>query len=166
MTDLPVYIYNREFKAPLANVWKTWSDPELLAVWYGPGVETIIHEFTLEAGGRWLNEMKWGENSDFSRMDFLEVEAAAKIVWNHSSTDKDWNIAANQMMPNWPKTLLTTVTFTENGDTSKVRLEQIPVDASDAEIACFAEMMSGMDNGWGSGFDLVETLLAKLDGGA
>jgi hypothetical protein len=33
------------------------------------------------------------------------------------------------------------------------------VDASQAEIECFAQMMSGMDGGWGKGFDLMETLL-------
>lgn len=159
MTDLPTYIYNRAFNAPVAKVWKTWTDPKLLAVWYGPGVETIIHDFDLRPGGRWLNEMKWGEKSDFSRMDFLEVVEQEKLVWNHCSTDGDWNVQPNQMMPNWPKTLLTTVLFTADGAGSKIRLEQTPIDASDAEIACFAEMMGGMDNGWGKGFDLFESLL-------
>ncbi len=161
MSDLPVYIYNRAFAAPKALVWKTWTDPKLLAVWYGPGVDTIIHEFDLRAGGRWCNEMKWGEKSDFSRMDFQEVEDGACMVWLHNSTDGEWNVAPNQMMPNWPKTLLTTVTFTQEGTTTKVRLEQVPVEASEAEIACFAEMMGGMDNGWGAGFDLIEKLLVE-----
>ena len=163
MTDLPVYTYNRAFDAPLAAVWKTWTDPELLAIWYGPGVDTIIHEYDLRPGGCWLNEMKWGETSDFSRMDFVEVVPSDKLVWTHSSTDKDWTITSSQMMPNWPRTLLTTVTFTAIGATSKVRLEQIPVQPTDAEIACFTEMMSGMDNGWGKGFDLFETLLDRSE---
>ncbi|AML52246.1 SRPBCC family protein [Falsihalocynthiibacter arcticus] len=160
MSNLPVYKYNRGFEAPLAKIWKAWTDPTLLAVWYGPGVETIIHEFDPKAGGRWLNEMKWGEKSDFSRMDFIEVETARRMVWNHSSTDKDWNIQPSQMMPDWPKTLLTTVSFVDKGDKTKVQLEQIPVDATEAEIACFTKMMSNMDNGWGKGFDLLETLIS------
>ena len=41
MTDTPEYILDRVFDAPLAMVWKAWTDPELLARWYGPGVETI-----------------------------------------------------------------------------------------------------------------------------
>lgn len=159
MSELPVYIYNREFDAPLTTVWKTWTDPKLLAVWYGPGVETIIHKFDLQPGGSWLNEMKFGEKSDFSRMDFIEVVENVKLVWNHSSTDADWNVATNQMMPNWPKTFLTTVTFSEVDGKSKIQLQQVPVDASEAEIACFTEMMSNMDHGWGSGFDIFEKLL-------
>lgn len=159
MTKLPIYLYSRDFDAPLDKIWKAWSDPKLLSVWYGPGVDTVIHEFDLKAGGRWLNEMKWGEKSDFSRMDFVEVEEQKKIVWNHSSTDKDWNIQSNQMMPDWPKTLLTTVTFREKGENTNVQLEQMPVDATQAEIDCFTKMMSNMDNGWGKGFDLLQTLV-------
>ena len=159
MTDLPMYSYSRDFDAPLASVWAAWTDPKLLAVWYGPGVETVIHAFDLRPGGVWLNEMKWGETSDFSRMDFLSVTPEARITWNHSSCDSSWVIAPNQMMPNWPKTLLTTVTLTAQGAKTRVLLEQTPVDASQAEIECFAQMMSGMDGGWGKGFDLMETLL-------
>lgn len=42
-----------------------------------------------------------------------------------------------------------------------MRLEQVPVDASDAEITCFAEMMGNMDFGWGKGFDLIAKLLQE-----
>lgn len=159
MTELPIYMYRREFDAPLARVWKTWTDPVLLAQWYGPGVETIIHAYDLRPGGHWLNEMKWSGNSHYSRMDFVEVQNHDKLVWNHSSTNSEWVIAANEMMPDWPKTLLTTVTFSDKGATSSIKLEQVPVDASEAEIACFAKMMGGMDNGWGKGFDLFADIL-------
>ena len=166
MTDLPVYMYNRDFNAPLDRVWRTWTEPDLLAVWYGPGVETTIHQYDLRPGGVWLNEMRWGDTSDYSRMDFVEVEDKARIVWNHASTDRDWNVISNPMMPNWPRTLLTTVTFRAEGDTCRVRLEQVPVEASEAEIACFAEMMGNMDSGWGKGFDLFETLLDDAPAGS
>ncbi len=70
MSELPEYILDRIFDAPRELVWRAWTDPELLHRWYGPGVETIIHEFDLKPGGSWLNEMKWGGNSDFSKMVF------------------------------------------------------------------------------------------------
>ncbi len=161
MTDLPVYEFTREFKAPLDRVWHVWTTPELLARWYGPGVETVIHRFDLEPGGEWRNEMKWGENSDLSKMTFQEILPQEKLVWLHCSADKDWNVAANARMPDWPKTLLTTVSFTAKGDTTEVTLTQVPVDASEAEIKCFAEMMRGMDNGWGSGYKIIDEILAE-----
>ena len=47
MSELPVYIFNRCFDAHLPKVWRAWTDPDLLAIWYGPWVETVIHEFDL-----------------------------------------------------------------------------------------------------------------------
>ena len=56
MSELPEYVLERIFDAPRELVWRAWTDPELLQHWYGPGVETIIHEFDLKPGGAWLNE--------------------------------------------------------------------------------------------------------------
>ncbi|MEC8195338.1 MAG: hypothetical protein VX228_03220 [Pseudomonadota bacterium] len=57
MSDLPTYMYKRTFEGTLGQIWQAFSDPKLLSVWYGPGVETVIHEFDLRPGGRWLNSL-------------------------------------------------------------------------------------------------------------
>ncbi len=162
MSDIPEYVLERIFDAPRELVWRAWTDPEILHQWYGPGIETVIHQFDLRPGGAWLNEMKWGDKSDFSKMAFQEVVQPEKMVWHHSSTDADWNIVSSPMMANWPRVLLTTVTFQEANGKTTVRLSQIPLDATDAEIACFAEMMVNMDKGWGSGFKMLDDLLQDL----
>ncbi len=162
MSDLPEYVLDRVFDAPREMVWRAWTDPELLPRWYGPGVETIIHKFDLKPGGMWLNEMKWGEKSDLSKMVFQEIVPQEKLVWHHSSTDADWNVITNPMMENWPRVLLTTVTFEDMGDKTNVRLTMVPVDASDAEIACFAAAMAGMDSGWGKGYAILDELFREL----
>lgn len=164
MSDLPEYIHDRTFDAPRTLVWRAWTDPELLAHWYGPGAETIIHNFDLRPGGTWLNEMKWGDKSDLSKMEFKEIVTEEKMVWYQSSTDADWNVVANPMMADWPKTFLTTVTFTDAGAQTKVRLTMVPIDATDAELACFAGAMDGMKHGWGGGFAIIDTILADLQG--
>ena len=162
MSDLPEYVLDRVFDAPRDMVWRAWTDPELLPRWYGPGVETIIHKFDLKPGGMWLNEMKWGEKSDLSKMVFQEIVPQEKLVWHHSSTDAEWNVITNPMMENWPRVLLTTVTFEDMGDKTNVRLTMVPVDASDAEIACFAAAMAGMDSGWGKGYAILDELFKEL----
>ena len=163
MSDLPEYVLERLFDAPREMVWQAWTDPELLSRWYGPGAETVIHKFDLEPGGEWLNEMRWGEKSNFQRVVFQEVTAPLKMVWHHySSTDAEWNSVPNAMMPNWPALLLTTVLFEEKGAQTNVRLSQVPMEASDAEIACFAEMMSNMDKGWGAGYSILDEVFAEL----
>lgn len=162
MSDIPEYVLERVFDAPRELVWRAWTDPEILHQWYGPGVETVIHQFDLRPGGAWLNEMKWGDKSDFSKMAFQEVVQPEKMVWHHSSTDSDWNIVSSPMMANWPRVLLTTVTFQEADGKTTVRLSQVPLDATVAEIACFAKMMVNMDKGWGSGFKMLDDLLQDL----
>lgn len=163
MSELPEYVVDREFDAPREMVWRAWTDPELLARWYGPGVETIIHKFDLKPGGEWLNEMKWGENSMLSKVVFNEIAPPERLVWHHySSTDSKWNTISNPKMPDWPRVLLTTVTFADNGSRTKVRLSWVPYEATDAEIACFAGAMDGFGKGWGAGFAIIDELLAEL----
>ena len=162
MSDLPTYVLERHFDAPPELVWKTWTDPTLLARWYGPKVETIVHRLELKPGGQWLVEMKWGGKSNYQRVEYTEVTPLERLVWLHSNSDADWNIIASPMMADWPRVLLTTVTFEQIGSRTKVRLTWIPHEASAAEIACFAGAIAGMDKGWGAGMDLLAKLLAEL----
>jgi uncharacterized protein YndB with AHSA1/START domain len=109
MDKVPEYCLERTFKAPLELVWRAWTDPEILQQWYAPNVETIIHGFDRRPGGIWRNEMKWGGKSDCSTMTFLEVVRLRKLAWHQSSTDANWNITSNPMMPSRPRVMLTTV---------------------------------------------------------
>ncbi len=166
MNDLPKYQLDRVFDAPRDLVWRAWTEPEMLARWYGPNVETIIHQFDLEPGGSWLNEMKWDGNSNYSKMVFQEIKPPELLIWHHySATDADWNSVTNPMMPDWPPLMLTTVVFEDMGDQTQVRLTQVPMDATPAQLACFAEAMSGMDNGWGSGYAILDQIFTELSDG-
>ena len=164
MSDLPTYVLERTFGAPRALVWKAWTDPALLPRWYGPRVETIIHRLELKPGGLWLLEMRWGGSSNYQRVEYTEVTPPQRLVWLHSNSDADWNVTTSPMMPDWPRVLLTTVTFEEDGDRTKVRLTWVPHEASAAEIACFAAALDGMDKGWAAGMKLLAELLAELRG--
>ena len=162
MSDLPTYVLDRTFNAPRELVWRTWTEPALLARWYGPNVETITHRLDLKPGGLWLVEMKWGDKSHFQRVEYTEVVAPERLVWLHANADADWNAAANPMMPDWPRLLLTTVTLEEEGDTTRLRLTWVPHEASAAEIACFAAAIDGMGKGWNAGMAQLEKLLEEL----
>ena len=162
MSESPEYVLDRVFDAPREMVWRAWTDPELLSRWYGPGVETIIHRFDLQPGGLWLNEMKWGDNSDLSKVVFQEVVPEEKLVWHHSSSDSDWNIITSPMMADWPRVILTTVTFEDMGSKTQVRLTWVPFEATDAEIACFAGAVGHMGKGWESGYSIMDELFAEL----
>ena len=113
MTDLQTYVLERTFDASRELVWRTWTEPEFLARWYGPNVETIVHQLDVRPGGKWLNEKKWGDNSHYQRVEYTEVTPPERLVWLHAVSDADWNISANPMMPDWPRILLTTVSFAD-----------------------------------------------------
>lgn len=162
MTDLPTYVLERTFDAPRELVWKTWTDPDLLPRWYGPNVETIVHRLDVKPGGLWLGEMKWGGGSQYERVEYIEVSPPERLVWRHSVADADWNIVSNPMMADWPRILLTTVVFEEDGERTNLRLTWVPHEATDAEIACFAAALDGLNKGWGAGMELLAALLTEL----
>ena len=106
--------------------------------------------------------MRFGEKSDLSKSVFQEVVPEEKLVWQQSSTDSDWNVIANPMMPDWPRVMLTIVTFEDSGAQTKVRLTWAPIEATDAELACFAGAVANMGKGWESGFALMDEMFAEL----
>ncbi len=116
----------------------------------------------VEQGGLWLHEMKWGDNSNYQRAQYVEISKPEKLVWLHSNANERWEVTANPQMPNWPRILLTTVTFDTDGDQTKLRLTWVPFEATPAEIACFDAAISGMNKGWNAGMALLEELLAEL----
>ena len=159
MNELPQYVSERIFDAAPSALWSAWSDPDLLAQWYGPGVETIIHELNVIKGGFWLNEMRMKGISMCSRASYLDVRENEKLVMVMETTDENWTPTQNPMMPDWPA-LLTTVTFEAIGDKTKQTLIWTPHEANAAQIACFAGGVSGMGKGWDAGFDIMAGLLA------
>ncbi len=164
MSELPTYVLERTFNAPRELVWRTWTEPDLISRWYGPNVESIPHKMDVEHGGLWLHEMKWGENSNYQRAQYVEISKPEKLVWLHSNANERWEVTINPQMPNWPRILLTTVTFETDGEQTKLRLTWVPFEATDAEIACFQDAISGMNKGWNAGMALLEELLAELQG--
>lgn len=162
MSELPIYVLERAFDAPRELVWKAWTDPALLTRWYGPRVETTVHRLDVKPGGLWLNEMRWGDKSNYQRGEFTEVVPPERLVWLQSVSDNEWNIISNPMMADWPKVLLTTVTFEEDGGRTRMRLTWEPHEASEAEIACFAAALEGMDKGWRARMELLAELLTEL----
>jgi uncharacterized protein YndB with AHSA1/START domain len=162
MSNLAAYKLERLFDASRDEVWHAWTDPELLCRWYGPNVETIIPEYDLKPGGLWLTEMIWNGYSMRSKVVFTEIKVKEKMVWNHfASTDANWNPQPNPQMPSWPRVLLTTVTFEEDGSKTRLVMTWEPFEATEIEQASFAAAAHIMIKGWESGFDAMDILLSE-----
>ncbi len=66
------------------------------------------------------------------------------------------------MMENWPRILLTTVEFEDSGDGTDLTLIWEPFEATDAELAMFADAIPNLENGWGAGMDVIAEILAEF----
>lgn len=159
----PVFKMTRRFAAAPALVWRVWTEPELVNDWYGPGVESEVHQFDLRPGGLWLHEMRMGEQSMYQKMEFVEVDPPNRLSMLMSTTDADWNVVANPMMPDWPLVLMTRITLEAEGDGTMLTLEWVPHEATEAQEAAFHAAVEQLGQGWGKGMDVIEEILARLE---
>ena len=164
MTDIPTFVLERHFDAPRPLVWRTWTEADLLARWYGPGVETLVHKLDVRPGGVWLNEMKMGGGSFRERFDYLEVEEPTRLIWLQTSVEEDWQTQSPPRMENWPAVLRGEITLADAATGTDLRLEWRPHAASDVECATFGAAMAGLGRGWGGGMDVIDTVLGELKG--
>jgi uncharacterized protein YndB with AHSA1/START domain len=51
-TDREIRI-ERVFDAPVERIWQAFTDPELLAQWWGRGNQLVIERMEVERGGHW-----------------------------------------------------------------------------------------------------------------
>jgi uncharacterized protein YndB with AHSA1/START domain len=74
----------RFLKAPRAKVFAAWTDPAILARWWGPkGFRTTNHACEPRPGGKWDYTMHAPDGTDFlNKSVFVEV-SPEKIVIDH-----------------------------------------------------------------------------------
>jgi uncharacterized protein YndB with AHSA1/START domain len=48
--DQPLIIMSRTFDAPLALVWKVWTEKEHVAYWFGPREDNEVVEYDVRTG--------------------------------------------------------------------------------------------------------------------
>ena len=56
----------RIFNAPLERVWRAYTDPKLLAQWWGRGNQLDVERYEFEKGGHW----RFIEHSDHGNFGF------------------------------------------------------------------------------------------------
>lgn len=79
----------RVIDAPRESVFDAWTDPEQLAVWFGPkGLTIETHEIDVRVGGVWRFDMVGSDVRYDNRMTFLRIDRPRLIEVDHGS-DKD-----------------------------------------------------------------------------
>jgi len=81
---------SRLFDASPQQVFEAWSDPDILARWWGPkGFTNTFQEFDLRPGGDWRFVMHGPDGTDYANHSvFIEVLRPQRIVFDHLSGPK------------------------------------------------------------------------------
>lgn len=144
----------RTFDAPRELVFKAWTDPEIMAKWWGPkGVTNPTCEIDAKVGGRIRIVMLAGKELGPlagqrwpMKGIFKEVKPPERLVFVNQAVDEDDNILIDA---------LTTVTFEEENGKTKMTMKTAAKGVSTQA----PKMLEGMETGWRQSFDkLVENL--------
>jgi uncharacterized protein YndB with AHSA1/START domain len=75
----------RTFKAPIALVWRMWTEPEHLVEWWGPdGFSVTMHEMDVRTGGNWEFIMHGPDGRNYpNKSTYVEVVPHKSIVYRH-----------------------------------------------------------------------------------
>ena len=135
----------RVFDAPRENVWKAWTDPEAVKLWWGPKDFTAPHiSIDLRVGGRFVYSMR-GAGLDGAVKDYWnigehkEIAPMKKIIMTMSFADEQRKPvpASHYGLPGkWPKEVLVTATFADiKGGKTKLTVQETGVPREVAELS-------------------------------
>ena len=109
----------RVFDAPRSLVFKAWTDPELVAKWWGPKSFTNpVCEFDARAGGKIRIDMRAPNGVVYPMTGtVLEIVQLERLVFASVAQDHDGNTLIEGR---------TIVTFEDQGEKTKVTVQATP----------------------------------------
>ncbi|WP_127582078.1 SRPBCC family protein [Paenibacillus koleovorans] len=77
----------REYDVPRELVFRAWTTPDLLAMWWGPqGFTNTFHECDMKPGGTWRYTMHGPDGADYPNHSvFVEIVPSERVVLDHLS---------------------------------------------------------------------------------
>jgi uncharacterized protein YndB with AHSA1/START domain len=136
--------------APRPVVFKAWTDPAMLAQWWGPkGFTAPICEFDARLGGRFRIHMRAPDGAIYPmRGEIREFVPMERLVFTNIAVD-----AADKPIIEG----LTTVIFADEGGKTRLTVHTNGTAVVDYAVA----HLQGMEMGWMMTIDKLETLLAR-----
>ena len=151
-------LITRTFDAPRERVWKAWTTPECVMRWWGPKEFTApFARIDLRVGGRYLYCMRSPDGEDFwSTGVYREIVEPSRIVATDSFSDEKGNIVPASrygMSGDWPRELLVTITFEDQGGRTRLTLRHSGIPAG--------QMREQTKAGWETSFDKLAQVLEE-----
>ena len=145
-TDRTIHI-ERTFDAPRDLVWRAFTDPELVAQWWGRGNKLVIERLEVERGGHWRFVEHGPDGVHGFEGRFREVSPPERLVYTF-----EWD-----GMPGY--VIIDDTTFVDLGDgrTNVVTTSRFySTEERDGMLA------SGMEGGLNESYAALDRLLATL----
>ena len=157
------FVISRVFDAPRDKVWKAWTEAERLKQWWGPKGFTVSHcTVDLRPGGVMHYCLRSPDGQDmWGKFVYREIVKPEKLVFVVSFSDEKGGITRHPMSPDWPREMLSTVTFAVQQGGTLITVRWIPTNATELERKTFVDGRDGMKQGWGGTFDQFAAYLAK-----
>ncbi len=154
---------SRVFAASRERVWDAWAKPEQLAQWLGPkGASSEIQHFELKPGGYLHSKLTAADGSiSWGKTIYREIDATNGLVWEQGFSNEAGDIVPAPFPMPWPRLMLTTVIFEDEGAGTRVTLTWEPIDPTNEEQASFEAMLASMTGGWTGTFDQLDVFLAS-----
>jgi uncharacterized protein YndB with AHSA1/START domain len=162
------FLVTRVFDAPRDRVWKAWTSAEHLPRWFGPkGTAIVRSSLDLRVGGGFYYCMRAPDGSEtWGKWVFREIVEGERLVFVLSFADAAGNTIRVPFADDWPRQMLSTVTFAEHAGIRKgtvVAVRSEPIDASAVERRTFDEGHPSMEAGWNGTFDVLEAYLRAAE---
>jgi uncharacterized protein YndB with AHSA1/START domain len=76
-------VFERTFDAPREQVWKAFTDPEIIPRWWGPhGTTTTVVEMDVRPGGKWRYVGSAADRDDVTFYgEYLDVQPPERFEW-------------------------------------------------------------------------------------
>jgi uncharacterized protein YndB with AHSA1/START domain len=139
----------RIFDAPRGVVWKAWTDPVLLAKWWGPKTFTNpVCDFDARPGGKIHIDMRAPNGTVYPMTGtVLEVIDGERLVFMSVAEDHDGNALIEGH---------TVVTFEDLGTKTKITIHA----RAAATMPIAEEMLKGMEAGWTQSLEKLDALVS------
>ena len=157
------FTITRVVDAPRDKVWKVWTEVEHLRHWWGPKGFAVTHcTVDLRPGGIMHYCLRMSDGGEmWGKFVFREIAKPERLVWINSFSDKDGGTTVHPMMADWPREMLTTVSFEMLGGKTRITVQWVPVDDStEIERKTFDEGRDSMKQGWSGTFEQLESYLS------
>lgn len=145
---VPQVLMTRAFAAPREIVFRAFTDPDLLAQWYGPRNLTMrVDRFEARDGGVWRYVHRDAEGNEYGFHGVF-----------HGTPSPDGIVQTREFEGAPGNVSLETATFEDHGDRTVLHMNAVyqTVAARDAEIE------SGMEDGANESMQRLEELVARL----